>query len=74
MNRRPCLGARRPTGGCALTPRHAGSWATPARHTARQASRSSTLLRLSYAMSLRRRVLTGVRESYKFHRPTADGL
>jgi len=69
MNRRPCVGARRPSEGSALPPRQAVSRTTQARHPARKPLLFWPRPQRSATLVLARRVLSGRDRSYKFHRP-----
>ena len=69
MNRRPCVGARRPSEDSALTPRQAVSRTTQARHPARKPLRFWPRYQLAASLSLPRWVGPGLSCSSKFHRP-----
>ena len=68
MNRWPCVAARRPRAGSALTPRKAGSGTMQARHPAREPRRCWPRQQRSASPGLPGRVFLGIRRAYKFHR------
>jgi hypothetical protein len=68
MNRRPCVGARRPSEGSALPRRQAVSRTTQARHPARKPLLFWPRHQRSATLGLARRVFSGIGRSSKFHR------